>query len=203
MENYMMEIFFFNSIKSECEVIFDVGAQQSIYLNEPIDVHYFEPLASELEILKSTHTNKKGFFNCFGLGEREEYLKYYDYGAFFDRSASGVNGMVIAEFPIKRGDDYINEHDIQRIDFLKIDVEGFELSVLKGFGDKLNIVKYIQFEYGCGLNDAGHTLNEIVTLLKTFNFTDFSRIDNYTTIPITSYDDDWKWSNIVCKNTKI
>ena len=49
---------------------------------------------------------------------------------------------------------------------MKIDVEGFELNVLKGFGDKLNNVTFIQFEYGDGLKDAGFKMIDIIDYLK-------------------------------------
>ena len=34
------------------------------------------------------------------------------------------------------------------IDFFKIDVEGHEMDVLKGIGDKISNIKLIQFEFG-------------------------------------------------------
>ena len=37
---------------------------------------------------------------------------------------------------IKKGKDYIISNNIQNIDFLKIDTEGYELNVLQGFGSK-------------------------------------------------------------------
>jgi FkbM family methyltransferase len=46
----------------------------------------------------------------------------------------------------RRMDSFISEHDIFSIDMLKIDVEGCSYQVLKGFGDKLNIVKSIHVE---------------------------------------------------------
>ena len=56
--------------------------------------------------------------------------------------------------PIKemviRGDDYCEKHEIDSINFLKIDTEGSEHLVLQGFdrmltGKKIDV---IQFEYG-------------------------------------------------------
>ena len=47
-------------------------------------------------------------------------------------------------------DTYCSEHDIQTIDLLKMDVEGYELKVLKG-ADKMiksGRIKLIQFEFG-------------------------------------------------------
>lgn len=48
-----------------------------------------------------------------------------------------------------RGDDYARERGIQTIDFLKIDVEGMEEFVLKGFSRmfKEHRIRLVQFEY--------------------------------------------------------
>ena len=36
--------------------------------------------------------------------------------------------------------------NIDNFDFMKVDVEGFSLQVLEGFGDKIKNIKYIQME---------------------------------------------------------
>ncbi|BDZ73127.1 hypothetical protein GCM10025856_08460 [Methylophaga marina] len=38
------------------------------------------------------------------------------------------------EIQLRRLDNYINEHDIAHIDFIKIDIEGHELRALEGEG---------------------------------------------------------------------
>ena len=40
-------------------------------------------------------------------------------------------------------DDYIIENNIKRIDFLKIDTEGYEFNVIKGLGEHIKNVKYM------------------------------------------------------------
>jgi hypothetical protein len=48
------------------------------------------------------------------------------------------------------GDDYVRQRDLGTIDFLKIDVEGAEHLVLKGFRETLEArrIQCVQFEYG-------------------------------------------------------
>ena len=44
--------------------------------------------------------------------------------------------------------DYYWKNKNQIIDYIKIDVKGHELYVLEGFGDLINNVRLIQFEFG-------------------------------------------------------
>ena len=48
-----------------------------------------------------------------------------------------------------RGDDYVRANNIGMIDFLKIDVEGMEASVLRGFSTMFQErrIRLVQFEY--------------------------------------------------------
>jgi FkbM family methyltransferase len=62
-----------------------------------------------------------------------------------------VQGRVI------KGSTYVADRDIERIDLLKIDVEGMDLKVIRGFEDRLDAVRAIQFEYGI-FNIGSHDL---------------------------------------------
>ena len=68
---------------------------------------------------------------------------------------------------LMRGDTLCRQQGIEHIHFLKIDVEGHEISVLRGFEEMLSGKKidYIQFEYFHGWIDAGHFLREPFELL--------------------------------------
>lgn len=55
--------------------------------------------------------------------------------AYFEDGTSISNGHVLAEqveVTVMRFDDYAQEQEIERIDLIKIDVEGFEMNVLRG-----------------------------------------------------------------------
>jgi hypothetical protein len=57
---------------------------------------------------------------------------------------------VAVEGRTRRGDDYADQAGIRHIDFLKIDVEGMEDRVLRGFNAMFerNAIDLVQFEYG-------------------------------------------------------
>lgn len=74
------------------------------------------------------------------------------------------------ECEVSTGNQYLAEHSIENIDLLKVDVEGMDLKVLKGFGNKLQSVKVIQFEYGV-FNIASHDLlSDFFVFLESHGF---------------------------------
>ena len=199
------ERLFFSKIKKNIQVIFDVGCREdSEFLNFNGECHYFDPVETFIDNLsRQINSNKKSYFNKFGLGNETKELFYFPrYQSFFDRvkscSVSDHSNKIILK--IRKAVDYINENSIINIDFLKIDTEGFELNVLKGFEQKLSNVKIIQFEYGGTYLDSNTKLIDVINYLKSFGFHSFSYLVSTGTMLITDYDDHYQYCNIVCLN---
>lgn len=79
-----------------------------------------------------------------------------------------------------KGDDYLAENQIAQIDFIKVDVEGFELEVFKGLSETLRRCKPILvFEYD--VNYQLRTKENPKALLHFLHqfFYDFYAIDGY------------------------
>jgi FkbM family methyltransferase len=196
---------FFIYIKDKINVIFDVGCREdSEFINFNGEVHYFDPINKFIENLKNQkNINKKSYFNNFGLGNENNEIYYYPkFESFYDRTKScgfsdNSNKILLS---IKKGKDYVINNNINSIDFLKIDTEGFELNVLKGFGDFLKNIKIIQFEYGGTFLDNNTKLIDVINYLKNKNFYKFSYLTNESLIPITDFNDHWQYCNIVCLN---
>jgi hypothetical protein len=137
------------------------------------------------------------------LGNENKDMVYYEnFESFIDRTNTcGFAGNEVL-FTIKKASDYISENNIKKIDFLKIDVEGYELDVIKGFGDKIENVEIIQFEYGGTYKDANIKLIDVIDYLSN-SFCNFYYLDSNRLVPIEDFTDHYQYSNIVCFNKKI
>jgi FkbM family methyltransferase len=104
-------------------------------------VHSFEPIpdcALCLEKMKALNPEYNLFVNSFACSDKEGFSN-------IDLSTSDIRlNTMVPNFikkedlkenisvPVCRLDNYIHENDLKNIAFIKIDVEGFELKVLKG-----------------------------------------------------------------------
>lgn len=166
-------------------VIFDVGAnigEWSLYclqIAPQVELHLFEPSAFTYSRLLENTWPQNVNINNFGLGEKIETLSLH----LFD-DASGMNSLYARrgignheivkteKIEIRTVDKYCEEHNIQKIDFMKIDVEGHEFAVLKGAEKMLSSQKIslIQFEYGgCNLDSRVH-LGDIWYFVSQFGY---------------------------------
>lgn len=197
-----------NRIGQDLKMVFDIGCRSnSLFLNLNAACHYFDPVKDFIDDLsQEKNNNKQSYFNAFGLGRKEEDLWYYPrYESFLNRikscSKNDEDNKILLK--IKTAKDYIEKHNIKSIDFTKIDTEGYELSVLEGFGKYLKIIKLIQFEYGGTFIDSGVKLDEIINYLKSHGFDRFSYLVKNGTQLITKTKDHYRYCNIICANTNL
>lgn len=156
-----------NTLKeSDKLVIFDVGANVGIYtilLNEVFSenstIFSFEPSRITFDRLnsKTKHFKNLNLLN-FGFGNSNSFLTLY-----YNKEESGLASVynrrldhfnikmdLKEEIEIKTIDSFCEENNINKIHFLKLDIEGHELSALSGAAKMLNSHKidFIQFEFG-------------------------------------------------------
>jgi len=199
------ELNFINFIIDKINIIFDVGCRvDSEFVNYSKIVHYFDPVDDFIKKLSHLpNKNIKSHFNNFGLSNENNHLYYYPkFQSFYDRinscKFSDEKNKIILN--VKKAKDYIIENDIESIDFLKIDTEGYELNVLKGFEEYLSIVKIIQFEYGGTFLDNNLKLNDVIKYLENYGFRGFSYLTQNGRVLINDFTDHYNYCNIVCIN---
>ena len=142
------------------KVLFDVGANDGDWLRVAraevpgAHVHAFEIVGDTFTALTQRVPPSPSItFNAHGLSDHAGQVEMHTYGkhTFLASHVAFPHGdHQRVPCPVRRGDDYLDEHGIERIDFLKIDVEGAEHLVLDGFSRALDAgrVDVIQFEYG-------------------------------------------------------
>ena len=148
-------------IKKHDPIIFDVGGNIGNFSKEAIKnfpeskIHVFEPSEEHFLILLKNlkQYGNKCVLNNFGLSNKTEQ-KYLNKDSSVTGSATlcdndNLDGYDISEnVKLVSGYDYMIENNIQKIDYLKIDVEGWELPVLIGFQEAIEkkLIENIQFE---------------------------------------------------------
>lgn len=157
-------------IANDCKTIFDVGTRDESHIVDNIysaskRFYLFEPLPQFTSVLSERYkTHENVSVHQAGLGANETWLD------FFESSQSFINREVFKQekptlrVPVTTVDKFCAQNNIEQIDFLKIDTEGFELEVLLGakrmLGQKK--IKFIQFEYSDTYLDAKLSLQQVV-----------------------------------------
>jgi FkbM family methyltransferase len=144
----------------------DIGAHRGLYTDAVLSkypnmyVHLFEPSAFLYDRLSLKYSGcSRVLINNSALSDENATLPFYSnqvgstLGSLAPRSFETSNALFSKDESVlvRRFDDYwmkCSESVSQIIDYVKIDVEGFELNVLNGFGDLLSQVRLIQWEFG-------------------------------------------------------
>lgn len=165
--------------------VFDIGAnigEWSLFAEKILPsaaIHLFEPSRKTFAKLSEVGWSQNVQLNNVGLGSKVEQKTLYIYS-----ESDGMNSMYprhgvdigepkeIEVIAIETVDQYCLSRRIQSIDFMKIDVEGHELDVLKGAEKMLQDgrISNIQFEYGGCNIDSRVLLRDLWSFLSQFGF---------------------------------
>ena len=172
-------------------VVIDVGANvgqfaESLLAHQPLaQLHAFEPIPEAFATLRSRLHDFGGIqFNNVALGntagDRDLVVRRFDECTSFlelgERLQRGVYGLDLApdrtvRVTIQRLADYVIESSIAAIDLLKLDVQGYELEVLRGAEEILPRTEWIyteaQFQE---LYEGGPMFTDIARFLNAHDF---------------------------------
>lgn len=146
--------------KNKFNTIFDVGSNigewsRMARIYQPnAEIHQFEIISDTYrQMLSNITIDDKMFPNGFGLSDYNGTLSM-KYKPEYSAVSTSVLDLRLDNSELRtglvmKGDDYVESRNIKSIDFLKIDTEGAEEKVFKGFEETLKAgkVKIIQFEY--------------------------------------------------------
>lgn len=177
----------------ELKTFFDVGANVGEYVDHiqkcfpKAEIWCFEPISATFEVLKS---NIKGQnVNCYQIGlgsEKTEIEISIDQNSRSDMN-SLVNvvrtnnpDLVTETIQIRTLDDFCSEHSISKIDYLKIDTEGYDLEVLKGSRNFIQnqSVAFIEVEVSMNPENTFHVdFVDIKQFMESFGYRLFGIYD--------------------------
>ncbi len=138
----------------ERPVVIDAGANVGVtgvwwLANHPgATLHCFEPEPGNVELLRANvgdRPNVGVHGVALGAEAGTAELTLGEHSAVHSLVMQDVGTRTIT-VPVWRLDTFMAEHEIDRVDLLKLDVEGFEVEVLEGFGDRLSDVAVIAGE---------------------------------------------------------
>ena len=154
----------------------------------PINFKYLE---KKIEKNKQGYNNTEIVLENIALGAEDKIIEFNQ----FDESSSSTikevdeeskyykrkfrlinflnNKKTYQKFKIKisKLKDYIEKYSIKKIDFMKIDTEGYEFEILLGLEDEIKLVDIIMFEHHYdNMIKKGYTFEDINKLLVKNNF---------------------------------
>jgi len=143
---------FYQLLKTNSHTIFYIGNQAyPIYSDFNGFLHYFIPFSENIQ-----SNNTRQIYNPFLLSNEPVFK----------------NNKVI---PFAHGIEYVNSINLPNIDLLHIDIQSFELNVLKSFENDIYKIKYILINY-TGSVDGLHNIKHY---LQAFGFSQFSCLTIY------------------------
>lgn len=193
-------------LNKKINVVFDVGSHKGETLQillknfEVENIYSFEPsLINYQNLLKKNkikNPDTKIIFFNYGLGEKNEKKKFKQMKESSSSTLSKINektkyfkrkNLIInygfkndyyeeTLVEIKKGISIVQEEKIKNIDFLKIDTEGHELYILKGFENFMTNIGVILFEHHYDLMlNKGYGFSDINSYLIECNFKMFAK----------------------------
>jgi FkbM family methyltransferase len=173
------EVWLIRHLAPRCRVAIDVGANVGAWsacvLDAAPEVRLiaYEPSTSACAAFRRRHDDRVEFVEAAVADQPGEL-------DFFEEPEAGETSSLVRNARGRRRsvrvvtlDDELQRLDIDRVDLLKIDAEGYDLHVLRGARRALEAgrIAAVQFEYNASWAGAGSTLAAALALLEGAGFT--------------------------------
>ena len=163
-------------------VFFDIGSNIGFYtlwaskfLNNSNTIHSFEPDENNYfrlyENLKINNLENLVNINQLAISDKNSLLKF-SIGLDGENHILTHSNHSFINVESVTLDYYCTSKNINCIDYLKVDVEGFELTVIKGAKNLLSLkkIKIIQLEINKTISNSNSTIYELINTLKGFGY---------------------------------
>lgn len=207
----------------EGDVCLDVGANFGWYTSlfhkycgEKGQVHAFEPIAESYVELCETHRlmNRPSnvFVNNGAVGDEERDIEIYTFAdlptGYASLAQKADHESVVQTCSMVTADSYLDEKGVDRVDFVKVDIEGAELMFLKGGESLFNQSVPPIFVMEMALQQTsnfGYRPNDLLKFFRQRAQYDFYSVNEFThkirKIESFAYDD--IGANVFCISTGI
>jgi FkbM family methyltransferase len=191
---------------SKNPIVFDVGSNKGefadLFVNNAAELHLFEPNELLLHYTMVKYCDKKNVKYCNDcVGHENTYVSFKCYtnennglsNCFDNPKWADIPGKIINKY-VQTLDVYTDLHGVSHIDFLKIDVEGAEMFVLKGAEKLLSkkAIKFIQVEKAEHILLSGYTFENLTEYLQSFGYTILQTEDTENIIfAMEGFTQDW------------
>jgi FkbM family methyltransferase len=204
-----------STLASHCVSFADVGANAGSwtemwlrYCGPEYRGFLFEPLPSQYRKLKGKFGEKKHLqIMNIAAGDEDGELPFFIDETFDETSSllapAADHKVRTASVRVCRLDTELPRLGCDRLDFLKIDAEGFDARVLKGAASLLvsSSIRAIQFEYNTSWAAAGSTLTDTINFLSRFGYDTFlMRSDGLHRFDVSTFGEYFRYSNFFATN---
>jgi FkbM family methyltransferase len=169
-EHIETELWRFLSARKDVRTVFDIGARGStfpdIFCRHPDRrVYLFEPLHHEP--LTRQYGGRPDVVVCpYGVGTRDELLPYFPNTESYVKRTVHVQSADPLPLSVRSFDSIMREFELDSVDFVKIDTEGYEFTILKAAKEYIDSqrIRFVQFEIGGTIFDINENLYDIFAL---------------------------------------
>lgn len=179
---------------SNVKLILDIGSYHGEYCEKLLKhfnnskYYLFEPSSKNYNKLKKKYHLKKNInIANIALSDKNHYTKLYSNKIGSDEASLLKRYLNKNKINFKKSENiktnrletfFTKKRENKTIDICKIDVEGFEMNVLKGFGSLLKKTKLIQFEF------SGANITSKVFFRDFWNFFNINNFKIYIITPL-------------------